>query len=248
MYAGTNCLFRISSLVFADLPAPAVKILFDGEGDYVIGEGFDANGIFHYRSPEGILIFETRNNNTRSIIEFMVLKKKARRQSFAVESFLYAPDYNSKKPNEEFCHEQSSENLRDLIDVCRHQIRLRNLTKEEKKQLRNLKSTSPPGTPFKMVYDRGTVRTQSVNDRGLYLTNYPDLLTRTRIINFWGDNETGERSFMALQGDLTDRSFVIENQLPSGGDCRRADPPDLLVALCMGDVRIRPMNESDKPN
>lgn len=240
-------LTTLSSLVFADLSSPAVKILFDG--GLVIGEGFDAREI-HYREQDDKLIFETRNNNTKAIIEYMFLKKKdAKKQSFAVENFPYASDYNPNEPNTEFCLENTSENLRDLIESCRYQIRLRDLTEEERKQLQKLKSKSPPGTPFKMIYDRAEIRTQSIGDSNLFVSNFLDTLTNASTILITNDNDqNGQRRMMWLKSDLTGRSFVIEGQLPTSGDCKDADPSDLKPTLCSGDVRIRPMNENDKPN
>lgn len=232
-------------LVFADLPSPAMKILFDGESDIFVAEGFDVPRI-EYRILGDTLFFKTKNNSTLGF-EFMVFKTEARRKSFAVENFLEAPDYDYL--DQKFCHENSSENLRGLIAACFNQIRARNLTEEERKQLQKLKNTSSAKKPFKVIYDRRAIRTQTVGENNLRVEYFQikGESVNTKGILVDTNDFHGDQSKMFLEGDLTSRSFVIEGQLPTSGDCRDADPSDLKPTSCSGNVRIRPLNESDKP-
>lgn len=193
----------------------------------------------HYMSGPSHVTFRLHNNNTKYILETMELKGIAKTKRYAVESFLYSANFDRHAPNQDrFCHENSSANLRSLIKSCEFQIRVRNLNEEERKQLQSFKN-QPGQLPFKMVYDKNLVKTQSIVN-WFYLDNSLDQ-NNNRTIYLSGSDWKNVNGLMQLKGSLSDRSFVIEGQgKGSGVDCYEA-VPDLKPVYCSGDVKVKPL-------
>lgn len=123
--------------MLAKLPPSTTKILY-GSG-YVVAENFDARVVTYYHK-DGDLVFETKNNNSMvHLDEFMKIKGdelKKLNASFAVVSFAYKP---TDKRDNEFCRQQSSEKLRNLIASCHNKIILRELTEDEERRIQQYK-------------------------------------------------------------------------------------------------------------
>lgn len=97
---------------------------------------------------------------------------------------------------------------------------------------------------YKMIYDKSRIQTQSIDVPAFFMVNYLDEQARTILL--FSDDKKGERSMVLLKNEhLSDRSFVIESQ--SSGDCTKVDPSVPKPSLCKGNVKIRPLTESDKP-
>ena len=125
----------------SDLPAPAIKLLFDGE-NYVIVEAPDAAQV-GYAYLGSRLAFEFRSDPEadRNWNAIRVNLKESN-LSFAVESFA-----SNQPPNDPqdvrtiaFCALNTGEKLKRLIDRCEGKIRLRQLTEEEREALQHYKA------------------------------------------------------------------------------------------------------------
>lgn len=121
--------------MFADLPAPTLKMLYDN--DHVISESFDAR-ILRYNYYTQKMTFFTQNNNSMGLTDLLMLNGSFKNESwsFAVENFNYTQD---EKPSKDFCVNNSDETFRSIIYICFGNIRIRNLTEGERNQMQKFK-------------------------------------------------------------------------------------------------------------
>ena len=84
--------------------------------------------------------FYTLSNGSKHLTDddLMRLKSQTRKKDliFAVESYAFDESF---REDTEFCVQNSAEHLRVLIESCRGRIVLRDLTEQEKKQMKEFK-------------------------------------------------------------------------------------------------------------
>lgn len=122
---------------------PTTKILYDS--DFVIAETTDFPEMTFYYAHDvlyngGGLNFTTTSNNTRHFYETMQIKNGFEEQTseFAIEVYSkYEAGYNPDL--DRFCIDRSSEALRGLIKKCYARTLLREMSSDEKKQMKEYK-------------------------------------------------------------------------------------------------------------
>ena len=117
-----------------------MKVLYDR--GFVVSESIDFSEMsLSYESYEGgHFSFSAASNNTEDLFERMEIKEGFEKQSpnFTVEIYSkYEKDYNPHL--DRFCKDNSSKALRNLIKHCWARTLLREMTDEEKEQMRKFK-------------------------------------------------------------------------------------------------------------
>lgn len=103
---------------------------------------------------------------------------------------------------------------------------------------------------FKVIFDKGSVRTQSFGMDELSVSDLPQSNGQTEfsvnaMVTFALDRTSKSRN-MKLLSNLTERSFVVEGLTEHDTvDCYRTHPADLKPTDCNGQIQLRPLNEDD---
>lgn len=127
-------------LASTETPPPTFKLLFD-DGNYAITESFDVKSIelIYYTLDFQFLTFVNRENSSVSNWMSVIGGNVEPLESFAIESYYPKSDFDS---SEEMCKIKTDQHLRNKIDGCGGNIRLRELTEDERVQLQQFKENA----------------------------------------------------------------------------------------------------------